>query len=509
MEYKVEEISPVKRQVNITVPAEEAEAAVSATVALYKMRTNIKGFRPGKAPASIIESQNRNQIYNEATTDLVNMQINQIMGELAMAPLSRIDVDADLIERGKDFTYSISFEVAPKFDLPEYKGLAVEMEKAEVKDEELAEVEKRMLENAAEVKVIEDVRCPVDGEVVSVSFAAYKDGQVVDGIKAENFDLVLGQEQALPEFEDLVKTMTTGEDGEKEITFPEDFINTSLAGQTVVMKVKLHAIKERVIPELTDEVAKKAGGFESVEQMRQVISDSYMNSRQELNKSNAQKVLLKDLLDSVEFPLPPSMVEDRIERLTRDLEYKLDRQGKSFAATGKTEEQIREEFRSEAEETVKSEILLQSIAMEEGMDVEPQEIDQFLSRIAMQSKTPLHELKKYYEDNNLIMPLKDRILADKAMELVWDSADVKEVAAAGETKKAAKKTAAKKAPAKKAADKDAKKPAAKKTAAKKAPAKKAAPKKAADKDAKKPAAKKAPAKKAPAKKAAAKKADDK
>jgi trigger factor len=239
-----------------------------------------------------------------------------------------------------------------------------------------------------------------------------------------------------------------------------------------------------------------------------------MNSRQELNKSNAQKVLLKDLLDSVEFPLPPSMVEDRIERLTRDLEYKLDRQGKSFAATGKTEEQIREEFRSEAEETVKSEILLQSIAMEEGMDVEPQEIDQFLSRIAMQSKTPLHELKKYYEDNNLIMPLKDRILADKAMELVWDSADVKEVAAAGETKKAAKKpaakkTAAKKAPAKKAADKNAKKPAAKKTAAKKAPAKKAAPKKAADKDAKKPAAKKAPAKKAPAKKAAAKKADDK
>lgn len=493
MEYKVEEISPVKRQVNITVPAEEAEAAISATVALYKMRTNIKGFRPGKAPANIIESQNRTQIYNEATTDLVNLQINQIMGELGATPLSRIDVDADLIERGNDFSYSISFEVAPKFDLPTYKGLAVEMEKAEVKEEELAEVEKRMLENAAEVKVIEDVRSPKDGEVVSVSFAAYKDGQVVDGIKAENFDLVLGQEQALPEFEELVKTMKTGEDGESDITFPEDFINTSLAGQTVTMKVKLHAIKERVLPELTDDIAKKAGGFESVEQMRQVIKDSYMNSRQELHKSNAQKVLLKDLLDSVDFPLPPSMVEDRIERLTRDLEYKLDRQGKSFAATGKTEEQIREEFRSEATETVKSEILLQAIAMEEGMEVSPQEIDQFLSRIAMQSKTPLHELKKYYEDNNLIMPLKDRILADKAMELVWDQADVKEVAAGDAEKPAAKKATPKKA-------------AAKKPAAKKTTTKKTAAKKDENKEAKKPAAKKAPAKKAPAKKAPAKKA---
>lgn len=475
MEYKVEDVSPVMKKVAITVPAEEAGAAISATVAMYKMRTNVKGFRPGKAPSSMIEAQYHAQIYNEATTDLINLQINQIMGELGVTPLSRIDVDAKEIVKGEDFLYSISFEVAPEFDLPTYKGLGVEKEKAVVKDEELVEVEKRMLENAAESKVLEDVREPKDGEIVSVSFVASQDGQVVEGIKAENFDMVLGEGQALPEFEELVKTLKTGEDGEKEVTFPEDFINTNLAGQTVTMQVKLHAIKERIIPELTDEIAQKAGGFESVEQMRQVIRDSYMNSREELNKSNAQKVLLKDLMDSVDFPLPESMVLDRAERLVRDLEYKLDRQGKSFAATGRTEEQVREEFMPEARETVKSEILLLAIATKEEVDVSSQEIDQFLTRLAMQSKTPVHELKKYYEDNNLIMPLKDRIKADKAMDLIWESAEVKEV----EGKKDKDEKPAKKAPAKKAATK---KPAAKKAPAKKAPAKKAATKKSTKKD---------------------------
>ncbi len=498
MEYKVEDVSPVKKKVVITVPAEEATAAISATVALYKMRTNIKGFRPGKAPASMIEAQYHSQIYNEATTDLINLQINQIMGEAGLTPLSRIDVDAKEIVKGEDFIYSISFDVAPEFDLPKYKGLAVEKEKAVVEDEELVEVEKRMLENAAETKVLEDVREPKDGEIVSVSFATFQDGEPVEGLKAENFDMALGEGQSLPEFEELVKKLKTGEDGEGDITFPEDFINTELAGQTVTMKVKLHAIKERVIPELTDEVAKRAGGFESVEQMRQVIRDSYMNSREELHKSNAQKVLLKELLDSVDFPLPEALVEDRAERLVRDLEYKLDRQGKSFAATGRTEEQVREEFMPEAQETVKSEILLLAIAKEENIEVTPQEIDGFLSRLAMQSKTPLHELKKYYEDNNLIMPLKDRIMSDKAMELVWDNAEVAEVEPKGDGDKKPAKKSTKKPAAKKTAEK---KTSEKKPAAKKAPAKKAAEKK--------PAAKKAPAKKAAEKKPAAKKAPKK
>ena len=131
MEHKVEELSPVSRKISITVPVEEVNAALSAAVALYRHRYEIKGFRRGKAPASVVESKYRAQLYTEATTDLINYQINEVLSTLNMMPLSRIDMDGKELVRDEEFNYTISFEVAPDFALPDYEGLAVEVEKAE------------------------------------------------------------------------------------------------------------------------------------------------------------------------------------------------------------------------------------------------------------------------------------------------------------------------------------------------------------------------------------------
>ncbi|WP_419787714.1 trigger factor [Pseudodesulfovibrio sp.] len=441
MEYNVEEISPVKRTIKVEVPTEEVNAALSATIALYRMQVDVKGFRKGKVPSSVVEAKYHKQVYGEATTDLINYQINEIMSALSIQPMSRIDVDAKELVRDEPFNYSITFEIAPKLDLPEYKGLSVEEVKAVVDPAEVAEVEERILENNAEVKVIEDVRSPRDGEVASVSFGAYRDGKVVEGIQAENFDLVLGQGQALPEFEDMLKTLTAGEAGETDITFPEDFINENLAGKTVTMKAKLHAVKERIKPEMSDEVAKKAG-FSDVATLRKGIEESYRSQRKQMNKSVAQNKLLGSLIESIsEFPLPPSMVEDRIDRLVQDLEYRLDRQGKGLQSLGKSPEELREGFREEAERTVKTEILLLAVAAEESLEISPEEIEAALSRLAMQTRQPLHELKKYYEDNNLVVPLKDSLLCDKASELIYESAEVKEIDPPTGDAKAAKEPA--------------------------------------------------------------------
>lgn len=445
MEYNVEEISPVKRKISVEVPAEEANAAIMTAIAMYRMQADVKGFRKGKVPSSIVESKFHNQIYGEATTDLINYQINEIMSGLSIQPMSRIDVDAKELVRDEDFSYSIEFEVAPTLDLPKYKALDVEEIKVVVNDDEIAEVEKRILNNNAEVKVIKDVRPPKDGEVVSVSFGAYQDGNVVEGIQAENFDLVLGEQQALPEFEELLKTMTSDEAGETDVTFPEDFINENLAGQTVTMKAKLHAVKERITPEMSDAVAQKAG-FKDVETMRKGIHESYASQRKQMNKSAAQSELLSRIVEGIdEFPLPPAMVEDRIDRLVQDLEYRLDRQGKGLQSLGKSQEELRAGFKDEAISTVKTEIFLLAVAAEESLEISPEEIESTLGQLAMQSRQPLHELKKYYEDNNLIVPLKDRLLCDKASELIYDAANVKEI----EPPSAGKPAPTKKAAAKK------------------------------------------------------------
>ncbi|CCO24363.1 trigger factor [Maridesulfovibrio hydrothermalis] len=427
MEFNIEEISQVEREIKVKVPAEEVGAALDATIALYKVQTPVKGFRKGKVPASVIQSKYKKQIISEATTDLINYQINEILNEQTFVPVSKIDVDAKELVRDEDFEYVIKFEVVPEFETPVYLGLSVEEERAEVSEKELKDVEDRLLQSMAKIAPIEDDRPAKDGELACVTFSAEMDGEPIPGVQADNFDLPIGEGHSLVEFEEFVKTLKSGESGETEITFPEDFINSDLAGKVATMKVTVHAVKERKMPELTDDIVKQAGGFESVEKMREVVKQSYMANRKQLCKSAAQTKLIKGIAENLDFPLPPSLLEDRLQRMVTDVISRTERSGRSFESLGKTIEELREEQRPMAEESVRTEIFLLTVAQREEITVDPQEVEGALYQIAQQSQQDLSSVKSYYEENNLLIPLKDRLLADKAAEFIYENADVTEI----------------------------------------------------------------------------------
>ena len=283
MEYSAEDLSPVKKKIVITTEPQEVEAAIMGAVALYKTSVQLDGFRKGKVPASVIEQRFRDKIYEEARQDLINVHINEVMQNLDVQPLSGINVDgAEALERGKGYTYSIEFEVLPTFDLPPYEGMEVEQEKVEVKEQEVADVIERIRRDRAQLVPVDGAGPAVDGQVASIDFAAYENGQPLEGVKAENFDLALGEHQALEDFEALVKTIPYGQEGEGEIRFPDDFIAKDLAGKTVTMKVKVHAVKERKLPELNDDLAKSLG-LDNVDKLKETITRSYTQSRENLN----------------------------------------------------------------------------------------------------------------------------------------------------------------------------------------------------------------------------------
>jgi trigger factor len=428
MQYAMEDLSPVKKKITITVPAEEADAALSATIAMYRTNVQIDGFRKGKAPAGIIEQRFRDNVYKEATTDLVNVHINEIIAETKLSPVSRIDFDGGDIERGRDFVYSISFETMPEVELPAYEGFEVEQEEAEVDEDEVDAVIGRVRGNMAEIVTIGELREPGDGEIAVIDFEALDEkGQAVYGIKTDNFQLTLGEGQTLPDFETLIKSMKAGDEKEGPVSFPDDFFNAEFAGRTVTMKVKLHAIKDKKLPELDDAFATKAGGFENMDKLRESVRQSYMTSREELNKSVAQKTLLDNLLKMVDFPLPESMVESHINMIIGDLRDKLERQGKSLAVLGKSDEAMRAEARPEAEMRARSHIFLLAVARKHDLSISDQEIDIQIRRTAMHSGQDYNTVKDYYTRNNLIFALRDRLLADKGMDEIYDKALVKKV----------------------------------------------------------------------------------
>jgi trigger factor len=442
MEYTIEQISPVERKVQVTVPAAEVDAALIATTALYRQSADIKGFRKGHVPSSVVEAKYRKQILNEATTDLINYQLNEIMAEMKVVPVSGIDVDSKELEKGVDFAYSITFEMAPEFALPEYKGLAVEMEEAVVSDEEIDRVVDRIRGNMAEVEDVTEDRLPVDGDVVVVDFAALGDDKDFEGLRSQNFQLALGEGQALDDFEALVKTCAKGKEAVGHLTFPEGFINEKLSGKTVEMRVVVKAIKSRKLPAADDALAQRAGGFADFEAFRGAIRGSVASSKAALNKSAAQKKLLDELLAKVDFPLPPSLVERNIDQILADLEQKLDRQGKSFASLGKKPEEIRTEQKPAAEAMAKTQIFLLAVARAEDLTVSEQEIDAEMRQMASKTGQDARELRRYYDQSGMTVLLKDRIMADKAVELMWSEAKVTEVPPAGEARPAADEAAA-------------------------------------------------------------------
>lgn len=427
MKYEILEPTPVKRTVKVMAPMEEVNAALAVTVALRRKSAEVKGFRKGKVPSSMVEGMFRKQIYEEAANDLINYHINDVMNELKLIPLSRIDVDAKDLVKNQPFEYSFSFEVAPAFELPPYNALAVEQERAEASEAETTLVLNRIRENLAEIVTVEEDRPATGSDLVVVDFQALENGQPLSDVKAENFQIALGQGQALPEFEAMIQGIKAGDTTESEIAFPSDFLNETLAGKTVTMRVTLKEIKQKKMPELDADFAMKAGNFESVDKLCEAIQKSYVDTRIQVNKSAAQKKLLDSLTAQVDFPLPDSMVEEQIDRMLMELKGRLERMGKRLDALGKTPEELREQYRSEAEGLVKAQLFLLAVSAKENMQVSSMEMDDFFREMARKTRQDFQGLKHFHEQNNLMNAIKDRILADKAMEHIYKSAEIAEV----------------------------------------------------------------------------------
>ncbi len=426
MEYTVEDLSPVKKKVHITVDAKEVEAAIMAAVALYRSSVQLDGFRKGKVPASVIESRFRDKIYEEAKQDLVNVHINNVVQELGVSPVSGIDFDGKGLERDEAFVYSISFEVLPTFDLPPYEGMEIEQEKAVVTDAEVEEFIERIRKDRATLEVAQGNGPAVDGQVADIDFAAFENGEPLEGISSQNFQMNLGEGQALEDFEKLVKSTALGETKEGDVTFPEDFLAPDLAGKTITMKVTVHAIKERKLPELNDELAKSMGQ-ENLEALRNAFVDSYTKSRNNLHKGTAQKQLLDSLLKMVEFDLPESMVETHTRSLLAERQSKLESQGKSLASLGKSLEELTAEMREEAEKITRAQVFLMTAGKKENVEVQEQEVDMAIYQMAQRSGQDFKQLRDDYIRSNAIFTLRDRIMADKAMEAIYGKAKVVEV----------------------------------------------------------------------------------
>lgn len=431
MKYTVEELSPVKKKVQVEVPAAEVDAVLNQSVNRYRASVALPGFRKGKAPMAMVEKRFAQDIYKEAAESLLQENIGEILKELDMEPVAGLNLDGaeEPVKRGNDYNYAFIFEVMPAFDLPEYNGIAVEEEKAIVTDEEIDHVIDRVRRNMGTREDVTETRLPAEGDIVSMDFEGRdEEGNVLDGVSGQNFQVTIGEKQVIPDFEALVLTIMPGETKEGDVVFPEDYHSANLAGKTVRMKITVNSLATMKLPEINDDFAKLLGAFESVDEMRDNIRTSYMNNRKELSKSKAQSLLLEGLLEKVEFPLPEGLVDRYTGNILADRFGRMQRGGLDMNELDKeTVDGWREEAKTEAEKYARTQIFLLSIAKKEAFEVTPQEMEAALRQIAAQGNHDFNTLYEHYVRNNLLGSLRDRLLADKAMDFIYEKAEITEV----------------------------------------------------------------------------------
>jgi trigger factor len=435
MQHTVEDLSPVKKRVAVTVPADEVNAVLNRAVAQYRSRVALPGFRKGKAPAAMIERRFTQDIYGDAVNELVQGNIGTILREMDAEPLGELSFEGDdaPLKRGETFSYAFSFETMPEMTLPQYDGIGIEEEEPIIEEKEIDEVLERVRRGMAERIPVEEKRLPVDGDVVTTDFAGFdEDGKPVEGVSGENFQISIGDSQVIPDFEALARTILPGDSGEGKVIFPEDYGHKALAGKAVTMKITAKSLQTRKLPELDDEFAKKAGGLDSLAAMRDNIKETYMKNRKEVAKAKAQSLLLEKLLEKTGFPLPEGMVERYTQNIMHARVQNLSREGKDLATFVEGDfAKMKEEARVEAEKFSKTQLFLLTVAKKEGLEATPQEMSAALRQIASRGGRDIKEVQEHYARNNLFPALRERILADKAMDVIYEKASGADAGDAG------------------------------------------------------------------------------
>ncbi|MDR2726462.1 MAG: trigger factor [Deltaproteobacteria bacterium] len=438
MDFVVEDLSPVRKKVIVSANAAEVDSALNDALRHVGRDFSMPGFRKGKVPSGVLERRFGDEVKSRVAEDFLGVKLEIFLQEKDIVILSRPEYEGGAIARGQDFSCALTFEAMPAFDMPAYTGLKVEEIEAAVSDGEVDDVLERLRGNMAQETPVEEARRPVAGDAVDVDFAGFENNEPLADVKGEHFHVVLGEGQVLPDFEAIIRDLVPGEEREGPVAFPDNYAHSGLAGKTVVMRVKLNSLSTRILPAADDAFAKTMGQ-ESLGKMREAIAESMRGRLRQQAKAQTQQKLMDAVLAQVDFPLPEGMVKLREERILGDARLRLeqqearvnkDRPVDADAAAGAkialeaTLATMQPEARREAEILVRMHLVLMSVARKENIQASPLEADMQLRSMAMRSGQNFDQLREAYVRSGMMGELLERIRADKAMDFIYDRAEV-------------------------------------------------------------------------------------
>jgi len=424
MNINVEELSSIKKKVNVEIPGDQVTKEVDSFYKEVARKAKIKGFRPGKVPRNILERHFKDYVKAEVIQKLIQDTYPTALSESNLHPVSNPMIDPGSLESGKPFQYSATIEVKPEIKLEGYLGLNIEGKKEEVKDEEVEERLKGLQNLHANLKTIQEARPIQNGDFVIVDYEARMDGKPLEEGKATDFTVEVGSGRFIPAFEEKLIGLRLEEEREIEVFFPEDYGYKKWAGKTISFHVKIKEIKEKILPTLDDEFAKDLGDYSSLEELKVKLKQEIEREKQLAFDRQLKDQMVDQLLQKNTFEVPESLVEEQAKALFSDTKLRLAAQGIKIDALGISEEKLQEDYRETAMKQVRTFLVLEKIAGQEGISATDEEVENRLKEISERTRQKLDVVKRYYEKNELIPEVKAGIMNEKTLNFLLEKANI-------------------------------------------------------------------------------------
>ncbi|EHR36325.1 trigger factor [Helcococcus kunzii ATCC 51366] len=370
------------------VKSEDFNAKVKEAYNKNKSKFNIPGFRKGKAPRAIIEANYGKEIFWNDALDLIIPEVyEKALEELNLRPVAQpsVDIDGD-IKDGEDITLKFEVETFPEVELADYTNIEIEKQETEIDEES---VNARIQQELEKNKVIKPVERPVEiGDLVTIDFEGFKDGESFEGGKAEDFDLKIGSKTFIPGFEEGLIGKEKGQEFDLDVTFPEDYQEESLKGQPVVFKVKIKEVNEEIYPDLDDEFIMDISEFDTVDEYKDSVRKELKETLDKNNEIDLENQVIEEVIRRTELDVPNQMIEDQLHDELHEYEHQISHMGLDMKTylelTGMTVEDIKDQLRERAENKVRIDIILDNIIKNKTYEVSDEEIEAEYSDVAKQ-----------------------------------------------------------------------------------------------------------------------------
>lgn len=427
MNVTTEKIENHKVVLTIEVPAEELDKGIKAACKSLANRVNIPGFRKGKAPRRILEMNiGKEAILDEAFDRVAQKAFDEALKQENLDPVDRPQVDIVTLEEGKDVVFKATITPVPEVTLGEYKGLKVAKDAVEVKDEQVEEQVKNILNHHAKMVDAEEGATVANDDFITLDFKGEVDGVAFAGGEGKDYPLQIGSHSFIDTFEDQLVGLKVGEEKDVNVIFPEEYHAKDLAGKAAVFHCKINSIKHKEMPELTDEFVKASTSYESIEDMKTKLRENIEKNAQREADTKRRNEILKQATDNITVDIPEVMVENRVSNMIQELSVNLENQGMNLDAYLKYANmdmaKLREQYKESAAIAVKTDLMLDAVAKAEDIKVENADINAEIALLAATYGTTPQEVSKIIKKNHSIGNLVATVLHKKAANFIIDSA---------------------------------------------------------------------------------------